>query len=941
MLYHHDNPFPGDMTSGASKDAAGGVRRQYHREVEKYRAVYGERTTVVVQQGSMYNLFDEQAEMAHRLIGLAYNAQHSAGFPKHKLDKWCQMLTDLGYVVVVMDQRTVKRKNGCEEIERETTQVFGPGTPIDLPYDCDSAVCAVVYLDNRPGVMGYATFESNTGRTQAGEFVETDFEAAFGGVLSAALADSPAHTAVVYSDDPDGEDAVARFQDRVGGLRAFGKRVDHLAVDPVTLRDSHIRETIRRQFDDCGLMTAAADTYAGLGGRRYAARAFAHLVHFVFRKDDAKLRIMEQPTAISLNSHMDVPTSGLRQLDILGDDGLLRHLPRPCTGPGRRALRHRLCRPSRDPEEIERRLCVADSAAPHHAELRALLSGVKDLEGLHRDMRDPGRFPPPRLVSLVDSLRVLKEASGLVAPSRRERHPGDAVVSAVEAVVDVEATRYAQAAVFREGVSEGLDRARRRRDALDSELAELVGHLNLCSGAIGDDHFKAEETCDGLRIAVTSRRFAAAMKEARRRRRSFEVGGRVVPCHELGSSAHGNRKAEVLATHAELGPALADVAEARGLVRDLTEALYREHLARIHAETSDCAFVCARELEDLDVAAVSAACAERRGFVRPTVVSGRGAFVRATDLRNPIVEALDGPHPYVGNDLDLGESRRGLLLYGINGSGKSCLMKSVGIAVCMAQAGMYVAADALSIGPFSRLFTRIWNNDDVNRGLSTFKVEATELNQILRNGDSMTLVLGDELCSGTERLSATAIITAGIEVLHENRCRFVLATHQHDVADMVSQPEIDIKHLHVSTDRDGCLVYERKLRDGVGARTYGVTVCRSLGMPDRFLERADGVMRRLQGIDPAYALSAKRSNYNSGVYMGACERCRRRPAAHTHHRDPQATAAVRVKNAAHNLEALCAECHDAHHKLEREGRLAPTKRVQTSSGVKEVLVDIA
>eukprot|EP00873_Tetraselmis_striata_P043809 jgi/Tetstr1/464073/TSEL_008878.t1 len=888
----------------------------------------------------MYNLFDEHAEMANKLTGLAYNAKHSAGFPRHTLAKWCQKLIDCGYVVAVMEQRTVKKKNGCEDIERETAQVFGPGTPISLPHDCDSAVCAVVYLDNRPGVMGYATFESNTGRTQAGEFVEADFETAFGGVLSSALADSPAHTAVVHSDDPDGEAAAARFRDRTGGMRAFGKRVDYVAVDAVTLRDSHVRETIRRQFDDCGLMTGSADTYAGLGGRRHAARAFSHLVHFVFRKDDARLRIMERPVAISLHSHMDVATAGLRQLDVIGENGLLDHLPRCRTAPGRRAFRQRLCRPSRDPDEIERRLRLVDNAVPHLPQLQKLLPGVKDLESLHRGMRSPESLRPRHLVDLVDSLRLLKEASGLVVRSGRE-HPGDAIVAAVEGVFDVDAMRYSTAAVFRRGVREDLDSALDRGAALEAELAGLVGHLNLCSGAVNDDHFKAEETADGVQISATAKRFDNAMKEARRRRRTLRVGGRAVPCHELRPRGSG-RKAEVLATHPALADALAEVTEARRLVREITDEMYGTHLPRVREETADRAFVCARELEDVDVAAACAVCAEKRGFVRPTILSGRGAFFKASGLRNPIVEDLDGPHEYVGNDVTLDDSRRGMLLYGINGSGKSCLMKSVGIAVCMAQAGMYVSADALEAGPFSRLFTRIWNNDDINRGLSTFKVEATELNQILRNGDSMTLVLGDELCSGTERVSATAIIAAGVEELHEQRCRFVLATHQHDVADMVDRlPGLRVRHLAVSTDADGDLVYDRKLRDGVGARTYGVAVCRSLGMPERFLERAGRVVRQMQGLDADYALSAKRSNYNSAVFMGACERCGERPSVHTHHRDPQATAAPRVKNAAYNLEALCAECHEAHHRLEREGGAAPTRRVQTSAGVKQVPVDIS
>eukprot|EP00873_Tetraselmis_striata_P033694 jgi/Tetstr1/453958/TSEL_040877.t1 len=921
------------------------VRGFYHERVAEFAGLYGQRTTVAMMQGSMYNFYDDQARIAHEVTGLSYNAQDMAGFPKHSLANWVTRFTDQGYVVVVMDQFTRRKKNGCEEIYRAPVAVHGPGTPIALPYDCDSAVCAVVYLDNRPEIMGYATFESNTGRTRACEFVEGDFEAAFGGLLGAVLADAPAHTLVVHTDTEDGDAAVARFRERAGSMRVFGKRVDYRPVECVTLRDSHVRETIRRQFDECGLMTGSADTYACLGGRRHAARAFSHLVHFVFRADDSKLRIMETPTLISSHAHLDVAIGGLRQLDIIGKDGVLDHLPRCCTAPGRRAFRQRLCRPSRDAAEMVRRLDVAAAAVPRLRSLRRLLGDVRDFETLHRGLARPATFRPAGFAAMVDSLRLLKEASVEVLGAR-PHHPADSAAAAFEAVVDVEASRYSSGTVFRPGVCGELDAARARSGALDAELAAALRSLEGCSGAVSESHFRVDESPAALEIAVTRRRFDAAMREARRRDPALEIAGRRIRCLDLSLRGHRSKKSDMVLAHPDLDSALEAVADARRRVRELTASVHAAQCAALGAATADAVFLCARELEDLDVASAVAVMAEDRGFVRPEIVSGKGAFVTAAGLRHPVVEALDGPHEYVGNDVSMDDRCCGMLLYGINGSGKSCLMKSVGIAVCMAQAGMYVSADSVVVGPFARLFTRIWNNDDINRGLSTFSVEASELNQILRHSDSMSLVLGDELCSGTERVSATAIITAGVEELRDRGCRFLLATHQHDVVDMLGLAGggggggVAVRHLSVRTDDSGCLVYERTLRDGVGETTYGVTVCRSLGMPATFLERAAHALRRLQGHDPDYAVSRKRSNYNAGVFMGVCERCGRRPAVHTHHRVPQASAERRVRDAAFNLEPLCAECHESHHR-HGAGASPPARRLQTSSGVRSVPADIA
>jgi DNA mismatch repair ATPase MutS len=917
------------------------LKQFYHSEVARFNALYGQKTTVAMAQGHMYNFHGDQARLANAVAGLGYNSQDMAGFPKHSLAHWCRRFTDQGYVLVVMEQFTRKKKNGCDEIYRAPVAVYGPGTPIDLPYDCDSAVCAIVYLDACPEVIGYATFESNTGKTQACEFVETSFEAAFGGLLGAALADAPAHTVVVYSDDPAGEASLRRFVDRAGNMRTFGKRVDYKAVSPVTLRDAHVRETIRKQFDDCGLMTGSADTYAGLGGRRHAARAFSHLVHFVFRTNDSKLRIMEQPTLVTPHTHLEVAIGGLRQLDIVGHEGLLDHLPRCCTAAGRRAFKQRVCRPSRDPEEIERRLALAEAAVPHVRDLRRLLTEVKDVECIHRALSRPASFKPSGFFDLVESLRFLKEASSLLGGGNRDR-PADAVIHAVTSAVDAHACSHSGTTVFLPGVCQDLDDARERSECLDGELAEFLKHMNLCSGAVSEPHFQADETPGAsIEIFVTRKRFEAAAKEAKRRSRTFEIGGIAIPCNDLRLKASGTKKNDTSLTHPSLDKALEIVSEARTCVRDITARLHERHCARIRDSTSDHIFICSREIEDIDVAAANAVLAEERGFVRPAIVSGKGAFFRAKGLRHPIVEHLDRMHEYVSNDVRLDDESRGILLYGINGSGKSVLMKSVGIALCMAQAGMFVAADSLEVGPFARLFTRIWNNDDINRGLSTFKVEASELKQILVNGDAMSMVLGDELCSGTERMSATAIIVAGIQELHDKRCRFLLATHQHDVADVIGDqlaPALAVKHLAVRADEAGDLVYERKLRDGVGETTYGVTVCRALGMPATFIERASSVLRRMQGVDAEYAVSRKTSNYNANVFMGWCERCKAKPAVHTHHRDPQSVAPKHTKNAAFNLEPLCAECHEKHHK---QRFAVPTVRVQTTSGIKEIPVDIA
>ncbi len=99
-------------------------------------------------------------------------------------------------------------------------------------------------------------------------------------------------------------------------------------------------------------------------------------------------------------------------------------------------------------------------------------------------------------------------------------------------------------------------------------------------------------------------------------------------------------------------------------------------------------------------------------------------------MRHPIIERLEQGTLYVPNDIEIGVSndiaQTGMLLYGTNVSGKSSLMKAVGLNIIMAQSGFYVAAEEFNFRPYQRLFTRILNADNIFRGESSFAVEMGE-----------------------------------------------------------------------------------------------------------------------------------------------------------------------------------------------------------------------
>ena len=143
----------------------------------------------------------------------------------------------------------------------------------------------------------------------------------------------------------------------------------------------------------------------------------------------------------------------------------------------------------------------------------------------------------------------------------------------------------------------------------------------------------------------------------------------------------------------------------------------------------------------------------------------RKSFFDAKSIRHCLIEQLQTKEKYITNDISLGKNEDGILLYGTNAVGKTSIIRSIGICVVMAQAGLFVPCEKFDFYPYNNIFSRILGNDNLFKGLSTFAVEMSELRHILRYTDENSLILGDELCSGTEIESAISIFVAGYSII--------------------------------------------------------------------------------------------------------------------------------------------------------------------------------
>uniref|UniRef100_A0A6C0BWJ6 DNA mismatch repair proteins mutS family domain-containing protein n=1 Tax=viral metagenome TaxID=1070528 RepID=A0A6C0BWJ6_9ZZZZ len=327
----------------------------------------------------------------------------------------------------------------------------------------------------------------------------------------------------------------------------------------------------------------------------------------------------------------------------------------------------------------------------------------------------------------------------------------------------------------------------------------------------------------------------------------------------------------------------------------------------------------------MDITYTKGFVAKKFNYAKPEIIDNNNgkSFIEISKMRHALIEHIQKNDKYVPNDINIGMDEKGVLLYGTNAVGKTSLIRAVGISVILAQAGFFVPCESMTFYPYHKIFTRIIGNDNLFKGLSTFAVEIIELRNIINNANENSLILGDELCSGTETESAISIFIAGIEHFTKIESSFIFATHMHEIVD---KPEVTalnnvvFKHMKVHYDNEKkVLVYDRLLQEGSGERMYGLEVCKALNMKPQFLERAHELRRSYFPIERSVS-ETKQSRYNREKLVGICEICNKRDAVDTHHLEYQCDADGNGylpdgghKNHLSNLCAVCKICHDKIH----------------------------
>jgi DNA mismatch repair protein MutS len=725
----------------------------------------------------------------------------------------------------------------------------------------------------------------------------------------------------------------------------------------------------------------------------FAVQAYTFLLHFVYEHNPSLTSKIEEPEFENRSDRMVLANHTLEQLNIIDSKGLTSNgagqyssvfrLLNKCKTPmGARRFYYRLLHPSFNIKTIQREYDITDyvlkNESGSYTTWRSALENIKDIEKLHRKIQ-MGKIYPNSLYVLYTDLQMISRMYGgiksdetLLKYFRADADPEritkmcDEIMKKMESCFLMDKCKSVDSLDFdlsykdcfvKPGVSKDLDQTYVTNEDGCSILEAIRSYCNDLI-AIGEkkgdnkekEFVKRHETeKSGYSIQTTERRSKLLLEQIGKKvkakehiskleyesidnenKKTFDFDLSTLQFVKAGSSA-------VTFVHETLSSVCASISETRNKIRDEIGLVFHKFVCELK-EYQESFQTIVSFITDMDLVQNQAFIARKYKYCKPAIDTSKDqgdSYVDARDIRHCLIERMNEDEIYVTNDISLGLKERGMLLYGTNAVGKTSMIRSLGICIIMAQAGLYVPCSAFTYRPYTNIMTRILGNDNLFKGMSTFAVEMSELRVILKCADQNSLILGDELCSGTEIDSAISIFVAGLQKLHALKSCFIFATHMHEIVDYEEIAQLDqltTKHMAVTYDRArDILVYDRKLRDGAGPSMYGLEVCKSLHLPDDFLKMANAIRLKYRDKKQAGDLSFKPSHFNAHKVKGLCELCNKDVGEEVHHLQHQKEADANDyiehfhKNHRANLLTVCQSCHLKMHKSDGQ-----YKRVFTS-----------
>lgn len=881
---------------------------EYFNLQSEYESKYGDKTIVFIEKGMFYEIYGidnneakrGQATVVSQLLNIQLTRANKkivennlsnplmTGFPVASLKKNIKVLLENGYTIVTYDQQ--------EKVsERKVTNVFSPGTYIDEQSNTQSNFICSMFIEQEDTLfsVGLSFIELSTGQSVVYEKITEDSILFFEEISRIIESySSKEYTIIckgltenVINRELNGSNKMFHFNN------SFSKEISNVTYQ------NQILEQVYTNNSQLSLIE-----FFDLEKLVYASSSLINLLQFCYEHNSDVLQYIDEPIIINDAEKLILHNNALYQLNIVslgkkekGITCLLDVIDNTSTPMGRRLLKKTLLSPITNVELLDKKYDDVENMIKHIDWFENNLKGIIDIERYHRKL-SLGKLSPYEYANLQESYESVSVLLNQKFKDKSFTHQFNDYYFHYLQTFNLSQLKLNDCDnIFNEGVFPEIDilyiGIEKYRKKLENECRYLSNFLNQKENIIkfeyaaksGYSIYSTNNRCEQLQKIVKDKYFFK--KESK------------IKC-VISSDKINKWIDELTKIQNNLKPAMTE--KYSQLLSDWYSK-YEQMFHNVH-----------KIVAETDVNKSKAKTAFLYDYCKPTIQEHTDAYIHAKDMRHAIIECLDTDCDYVPNDIIINNENSGILLYGVNGSGKSCYSKAIGLCVVLAQSGHYVPCSSFDYSPFTKLYTRITGDDNIFRGHSSFFVEMTELKSILNYADSRSIVIGDEVCKGTEDVSAVAIVGTTIKHLIEKNTKFIFATHLHKLPYIsILKGESRLKIKHITVEFDETTIFTRKIKDGTGDLLYGLEIAHSILRNESFHQRAFSLRNEL--LNKSSKLVAdKKSKYNGQLYINHCQICGEKDELEAHHIVFQSKSKVR-KDRKSNLVVLCSKHHDDVH----------------------------
>ena len=926
------------------------IFQEYCSYLKDYKDKYGDKTTVLMQVGSFYEIYavlndDTQLgetniyHLCHTLMNIAVSTKNEGKSSEHLMGgfqlpysgKFIKLLIHHGYTVVLVEQVSEAPKP-----VRDVVKIISPGTYLETYNQDDNNYMMSIYIESidQWNAVGVSVIDISTGKNyvyQVGHSPDSQFwKDEIHRLISYY---SPKELLVQLKQLSLTKEEMINYWD----IQDISVQINHY-TEPCFETISYQSEVLQKVFTSS---SKPMDDFQMVHTPELC-KSYVYMLQYIYDHKVDCLRNISEPEPIDQVNHLSLTSNSARQLNVVSNysyyKGKYESLYSLCNGcgfaGGRRLLKHRLLYPSIDVDELNLRYAriayfrEKDRYQFTKQTFRKLIDVEKNIRRMGLGIMKPDDFCKGKLSYDFVNRWLTSE---VIDDSIWTLYPGiESIVekyhtfyNEVVGLFDFKALYQENQSYFQPGHFVDLDQTQASitkeytsLQLITERLSTVLDTKQGCKLLFTDKH-GYHIVCTKHRSKVLQSRFMNNLPNHILNIRDSQK----TLVYELPVSTitFSNKDSNNVFIECPLiNELLTNLQSSSKKLQELNKHYWTETVDRLYDTYHMSLDQFHRWLSDIDVSSCMAKLSIENHYCCPSLIkqnSGKSRLV-AKEIRHPLIEQISNDTEYITNDVSLGDDAQdGMLLYGTNACGKSTLMKAVGLSVIMTQAGFYVPCSSFELVPYTQIFTRILNNDNIFRSQSSFAVEMMELKSIFQLSNQNSLILGDELCSGTETMSAISIVSQSLRYLSDKCSSFMITSHLHQLTEipLVSElSNVGIYHLQI-TEKEGTLVYDRKLIPGPGPPIYGLKVCQAMGLPDDFIRGSNSILKHLLHKSSC-VVSNKQSAYNKDVYMDHCGVCGGE-AQETHHIKEQCLADSHNiidhhhKNKKHNLVPLCKRCH--------------------------------